>query len=100
MQLHHKIYHSLLRSHTLFGAERVVFLMWTLMCVLILMLNLSFISALLTLFMWALGYSLIAYLTKLDPRFREVYARAIKYKRVYLGDSLDKAVFRRKFYKL
>lgn len=79
----HQVYPSLLRTQTLFGAERTLIMMWMMFCVLAFILNMSLIGALETVCMLILGWAVIAYLTKVDPKFRQVYVRNIRYRSFY-----------------
>lgn len=93
----HQIYPSLLRAHTLFGAERTMFLLWLLLCMLGFILNISLLGSIETLFMLFLGWAVIVRMTKTDPLFRQVYVRNIRYRAFYQAQGLEYSKYHSKY---
>ncbi len=97
MSKKHIVYHSLLRSQTLFGAERVLFMLWSMFCVMTFILNISFMGAVFSLVLIFAGWSVIAFFTKLDPKFRQLYIKNVRYRRVYQATPFEHSGYRRKY---
>lgn len=97
MNKNHQIYPSLLRAHTLFGAERTLFLLWLMMCMLGFILNISLLGSIETVLMLFIGWCVIARLTRADPMFRQVYIRNIRYRAFYQAQPSEHSNYKNKY---
>jgi type IV secretion system protein VirB3 len=97
MNKKHQIYPSLLRVHTLFGAERTLFLLWLMMCMLGFILNISLSGSIETVLMLFIGWCVIARLTRADPLFRQVYIRNIRYRAFYQAQPSEYSKYKNKY---
>lgn len=93
----HQVYPSLLRTQTLLGAERNLIMIWMMFCVLAFILNMSLIGSIETVSMLIIGWAVIAYLTKEDPKFRQVYVRNIRYRAFYQAQPSEFSRFHNKY---
>ena len=89
MNKKHQLYPSLLRFHTLFGAERTLFLLWLMLCMLCFILNISLSGSIETIVMLFGGWLVIVYMTRQDPLFRQVYVRNIRYRSFYQAQPFE-----------
>ena len=97
MKKKHQVYPSLLRTHTLFGAERTLFLLWLMLCMLGFILNISLLGSIETLLIMFAGWAVIAHMTRSDPLFRQVYVRNIRYRSFYQAQASEYSMYHPKY---
>ncbi|SFS48863.1 type IV secretion system protein VirB3 [Succinivibrio dextrinosolvens] len=97
MNKKHQLYPSLLRTHTIFGAERTLFLLWLMLCMLGFILNISLLGSIETLLMLGLGWAVIARMSRIDPLFRQVYVRNIRYRSFYQAQGSEYSKYHSKY---
>jgi type IV secretion system protein VirB3 len=80
-------YRVLWRSHLLFGGERELVLMTTVIAVALPLNGLNIHSLIVGALVWTLGMPVLRWAAKIDPLLSKVYRRHLNYRRFYAARS-------------
>ncbi len=82
-----QFYRVLWRGHLLFGGERELVLMVTVIAIALPVNGMNLPSAIVGALVWALAMPALRWAAKVDPMFSKVYVRQLKYRRFYPARS-------------
>jgi type IV secretion system protein VirB3 len=80
-------YRVLWRSHLLFGGERELVLMTTVIAIALPLNGMNIHSAIIGALMWVLAMPALRWAGKIDPQLSKVYVRQLQYRRFYAARS-------------
>ena len=89
MAKQHQIYQSVLRKHSFLGCDRELCMMLCLLSGVIAVFSSCIIGALCAVLYFVIGYFLLRAVAKYDLHIRKIYMRNIKYKKLYLAQTME-----------
>lgn len=81
------VYSALNRQNLFLGADRELALLLTLICAVLIIVALSFITAIIGIALWFLLINVLRMMAKADPMMRQIFIRQTKYATFYPAHS-------------